>query len=182
MAKTVFLLACLSTYIIPPGKDVYKLTFKSLDRGTIQMSEFKGKQVMIATFDFSDPDRKFLKSLDSLYASRRSGLEIIAVPVEDFKPGGTTAELKAILRDELNLRFTIAEPGFGKKNKGTNQHILLQWATNKDANTHCDDDIKTDGEIFIINASGNLYAKLNKDILPTGSTMQRILDNLPIKP
>jgi glutathione peroxidase len=182
MAKTLFLLACLSTYLFPPGKDLYKLTFKSLDGGIIHMSDFKGKQVMIATFDFSDPDRMFLKSLDSLYASRRSGLEIIAVPVQDFKPGGTTAELKAILRDELNLRFTIAEPGFGKKNKGTNQHGLLQWTTDKDANTHFDDDIKRDGEIFIISASGNLYAKLNKDISPTGRTMQRILDNLPIRP
>lgn len=164
------------------GKNVYQIQFKSLNKNIVNMSAFKGKQVLITVFDGSDPSINFLRSLDTLYQLRKDKLEIIAIPLLDIGKGTKKIDPDYLLKVSLSFSYTITDVSYSKKKDVNPQHPLLQWATNKDFNTHFDQEVKQDSEIFIIDKAGDLFARLCTKMHPNGTIMQKILDNQPLRP
>lgn len=182
MIKLIIGLVTTFTFFYSPlvnNSDLFQIYFKSHNKGIINMSAYSGKQILIAVVNASTSDNQFLKSLDTLSRSRKGQLVVIAIPVMDYGINLTKTDMILKLTDSLLLSYVIADTSYSKSNLHT-VHPLINWLTKKELNKHFDGEIKQDGEIFIINSSGVLYAKLNKRISPTGIKMQRILDNIPI--
>lgn len=86
---TFSILTCFSQ----DSSKVYNLQFKSIDGTKINMLDFKGRQTLVVEFSASNPDRKQLVSLDSLYRSRKASLQIIGIPVNNSDTANDKANI-----------------------------------------------------------------------------------------
>jgi glutathione peroxidase-family protein len=158
-------------------RDLYSIHFKSLDNAEISLSAYQGKQILVAEFDASRPDRQFLLSLDSLYQGHGGQLVVIVIPVQDFGTALSAGDLSALMKN-IGVHYLVSESSYAQKAKGNMQHPLLRWVTDKNFNTHFDNDITQEGEIFLFNKKGRVYARFNKSI--PGPVVQRIINREPV--
>ena len=144
--------------------NIYNLSFLDLNGNTLKMADYKAKKILVVLFDASSPDLSQLQSLDSFYKTCQNTLNVIAIPVTDFSIPLPRLKLKSILNDSLKLSYPIAALGKAKKINGENQQPLLKWITTLNDNTHFDNDINNNGQIFLINEQGNLCGLFEKNI------------------
>ena len=159
---------------------LYQLSFAGLDKDQINMSDYKGKKIIVVECDAAKPDKQELLFLDSLYKSRKSNLVVIAIPVEDFGQTPQEKELKKLWRDTLKLSFPVAKISKAKKANGAAQHKLLNWLTNKNQNNHFEEDVDADGQAFVISESGSVYSCLkDKKYVTNTQIINLILEQKP---
>lgn len=175
MKKILLFLSILTCSFSVFEKNIYTLHFKSLDKGEIDMSSYKGRKILIVAFDAGNPDRKQLRSLDTLYRQIATYLAVIAVPADDFNTAMSPSSLIKLLRDSLGLSYPITEISKARKDKGNLQHDLLQWLTSKDNNQHFDDDIAEQGQMYVVSETGILYASFKKNVTPAGKVLKEVL-------
>lgn len=175
MKKILLLLSVIICSFSVLEKDIYALHFKSLDKEDISMSSYKGKKILIVEFNAGNPDRRQLRALDTLFRQIKTYLVVVAVPVEDFGTAMPEKSLVKLLRDSLGLGYPVAAVSKAKKNKGTDQHTLLQWLTDKANNKHFDTDVEEDGQMYLVSETGVLYASVKKSISPTGRIFKNLL-------
>lgn len=171
----IILFLYFPAFLQAQNSTVYGLKFKALDKGNINMSDYKSKKIVVVVCDAKKPDQQQLLSLDSLYRNNKKNLSVIAVPVEDFNNNVDEKELKRILLNQLGISFPITAISKAKKNTGNAQHELLQWLTKKESNKKVDKDVQYDGEIFVLNEKGNLYARLSQKMSVNNPFFMRIL-------
>jgi glutathione peroxidase len=146
------------------NQSVYNIKSKSLDKGNIQLADYTGKKIIITVFDAAEPDKAYLLSLDTLYRANKGKLTVIAIPVEDFHANADEKKLKKQLFSDWGISYPICAVSKAKKQHGNNQQELLQWLTRKEMNKKIDKDVQNDGEIFVLNEKGLLYARLTQKI------------------
>lgn len=169
------LLSILFFSFLPPESSLYDMQFKSLDTGTIDMSSYKSKKLIIVEFHAGKPNYAQLLSLDTLYRQHKNNLSVIAVPVADFGQAMPEKDLIKLVRDSLKLSYPVTAVSNAQKKQGYGQHSLLQWLTSKAKNRHFDADVEEEGQLYVISETGILYAVLKQKISPTGSMMQEVL-------
>jgi glutathione peroxidase-family protein len=144
--------------IIYGSNNLYDIHFTALGGGDMNMSSFRGKKVVVMTFNGAHPYLGLISYLDSLQ-KKVPGICVIAVPGMEFD--STVNETSLIsLRDSLHLSIIIARPAYLKKAAGGNQHPLLKWLTDVTQNTHFGRDVEEDSQLFIISEKGTLYGLL----------------------
>ena len=160
---------------------IYQLQLKSIDNHIIDMSLYRGKQIIFYEFDAADPDKGQMVSLDSLFKSK-TNLVVIAIPVQDFNNTVvSTDSLNRLLRDSFQVSYPVTDLSMAKKSAGPQQHPLLDWATHLEKNEHFNDDVNEDGYMYVISTTGILYSIVKKEISATGPIMQQILNNEPLQ-
>jgi len=173
------LLLCPANHVDTSG--IYQLQFKNIEGNNIDMSSYKGKQIILYEFNAANPDRDQMIELDSLFKSK-SNLMVIAIPVKDFSGTSVSiASLNALLKDSLQLSYPVADLSMAGKTAAAQQHTLLDWVTHVEKNEHFNDDIDDEGYMFVISNTGILYSIMKKEINPTGSVMQEVLSNGPLQ-
>lgn len=166
-----------------PQKGIYNIRFKDLNGNTINMASYRGKEIMVAVFSTKGSDLAEWQLLDSLYQKNKDHLVVIALPADDLGPiASGTALNNQVLQNTMHISFPVAAIAKGKKDQGISQQPLLHWLTNKGENGHFDLDIVEDGQLFVINGSGRLFAVLRKKALYTKRIMDRILNEKIINP
>jgi glutathione peroxidase-family protein len=156
--------------------NLYDLTFQSIDGSSLSMNDLKTKKVIVVLYDAINPDRSYLRSLDSLYKRNTTRLAVIAVPATDFNEVDSQDYVKRLWLDTLKLGFWITVPAKVKKGNGTAQHELMQWLTDVTKNKTFNNDIKVPGEMFVIDNNGRLYASLQQTRSLASESMRRILE------
>jgi len=175
MNSILILFSILGFSFFPAETRLYEIQFKSLDKARIDMSAYKGKKVIIVAFNAVNPDYTQLRSLDTIYQRHKNHVVIIAIPIEEFGKAMPDKNLINLLRDTMNVNYPIAAVSKAHKKQDKEHHPLLQWLTNKSMNGHFDEDVEGNGQMFIINETGILYAVVKQKILPTGKMMMEIV-------
>jgi glutathione peroxidase-family protein len=103
---------------------------------------------------------------------------IIGIPsLED----GYTEGNKAVVKKRLNSNkvcFLLTEAMTTRKASGAQQSPLMQWLTNKDLNTHFDQDAKGAGHKFFVDETGELYG-----VMPPAAPLSHpIFDRIMSRP
>ena len=176
--KFFFLLVIFYSGEVLSQSNVYNISIETIDGKTIQLSDFKGKKIVVATFS---PDRlKYggLSYLDSLQIEYPS-VTILIVPAGDFGGQNDSLIITDIIKNISSLNVTIGAECAVKKDKGSRQHPLLKWLTTAASNVHFDNDVETDEQLFIISESGILYAVLVNEI--SGNIIKNVLSQPDIK-
>lgn len=153
---------CFQILFSGPGPKIYDVQLQTLDGATFHLSSFKGKKILVTTFNPANPDISQLLYLDSLQRTY-TGLRVIAVPAIDFSGAGNRSNLLT-LKNSLNLRLVLSEQYNVKKTSGSNQHNLFKWLTRVSHNSHFDVDVETAGQVFIVNRNGVLYSVLGSGV------------------
>jgi glutathione peroxidase-family protein len=162
------------------SSNVHSIHFNGIDNSDIDMSIYKGRQILVVQFSALNPNRTQLISLDSLYKSRRESLQVIGIPVNDSDADIKKNSVVKLLRDTLKLSFVISDISKAKKRADNNQHSLLKWISHVDLNKHFDYDIEDGDQMYMISKTGILYALLARPTILNGATMQHILENQPV--
>lgn len=174
--KLALLILVLVNFLFPQN-GIYNIQFKDLNGNTIDMASYRGKEIIVAVFSTKGSDLAEWRLLDSLYQKNKDHLVVIALLADDLGPiASGTALNSQVFQHTIHISFPVAAIAKGKKDQGINQQPLLHWLTNKGENSHFDLDIVEDGQLFVINESGRLFAVLKKKALYTKRIMDRILN------
>ena len=156
---------------------VYNISIQSLDGKTINMADYKGKKIIVASVSPDNLQRGQLLFLDSLQLSNPL-VVVIIVPGTDFGGMNDSLELEGIKRI-TSLHLTVAAAQGVKKVNGGNQNRLMRWLTNATSNTHFDADVQSDNQMYMISESGILYAVLQN--YPSSGLIDRLIKQPDVK-
>ena len=109
-------------------KNAYQFSFNSIDGKPINLSDYKGKVILVVNTASKCGLTPQYKGLQSLYEKYRSkGLVIIGVPSSDF--GGQEFEQIQQVKDFTNKEFHVTFPLTSiNQVKGENAHPFYLWA------------------------------------------------------
>ena len=119
--------------IKPGSKSFYDFSAKSIDGEEIELSEFKGKKVLVVNVASECGYTPQYKGLQKLYETYRDRLVVLGFPANDFgkQEPGTNEEIKEFCRKNFSVTF----PMFAKISvKGSDMHELYKWLSNPEEN------------------------------------------------
>lgn len=141
---------------------IYDLQIQTVEGNTINMSEFRGKKILIASISHTNLQSEGLVFLDSLQLANPS-VVIIAIPANDFGGTGNAETLTAII-NKTSRKIIVTAPADVKKEKDRTQNSLMKWLTSNLENFHFDAEVNTDNQLYFVSESGVLYAVLEKGV------------------
>lgn len=137
----------------------YQLSFDALDGTAVNTSTYQDKKVVIAVIGANDSGQALVRFLDSIQTAQ-TNLQVIAVPTGDF---GSSVNEQNLVTLKQNTSIVLTKPLSVKKSNLSLQHPLFQWLTQATKNSHFDLDVSAEGQLFIVNDEGALYAVCSKD-------------------
>ncbi|MES2372835.1 MAG: hypothetical protein V4557_09665 [Bacteroidota bacterium] len=176
---TITMAVLLLTLSLNAQENVYALNLKSIQGANINLGSLQGKKVIIVVCDAAQPDREYLRSLDTLFKTNRNRLAIIAIPATDFSKVVNPAQNRKLWEDTLHLSYLVTTPAKVKKANGQDQQLLMQWLTTLAKNKHAVRDVVAANEMFVLNEYGRLYAHMAQKTNLHGKFMKRVLEQVP---
>lgn len=154
--KILFLLFHLVLINVFIDNGFYQLKFESLDGSTINTSSFKGKKVLIAVISSDAKAKSQVQFLDSVQETN-SAIQVIIVPTDEFGADVRKNSLKSTIHSRNLL---VAAPLKIKSKTTSFQHPLFEWLTQSKKNMHFDNEVGSEGQVYLVSAQGTLYAVL----------------------
>jgi len=154
----IFLTFSLSGAYIAEGqaKSFYDFTVETLSGETFELSQLKGKKVMVVNTASKcglTPQYEILEKLYKEYKSK--GFVIIGFPANNFlnQEPGTNTEIEEFCSQNYGVTF----PMMAKISvKGKSIHPLYKWLTTKAENGVFDTEISWNFQKFLIDENGKL--------------------------
>ncbi len=150
--------------IVKIPKNLYAITLNTLQGGVFDWSSCKGKKVLIVNTASECGFTKQYEDLQKLCEVYGDKLQVIGVPCNQFgkqEPGDGEE-----IQDFCKLNFGVSFPLTEKMEvKGSNQHLLYKWLTNKDYNGKKSSSVKWNFQKYLIDENGDLidfYYSLTK--------------------
>ena len=176
-----FLLFVVSAYS-QNNADLWSIKFYTVDSFKVDMNYYKGKTIIIATIDASNPNRSQLLYLDSLNRDTSSAVVVIGIFINDFGKAKKREVLLDIIRQGNGLSFPITDVVKIKKDADDNkQHELVKWLLNKSKSSHFMIDLDEPEKLFVISKNEILYAMLTGKTFLSQSKMMELLIQHPAK-
>ena len=129
----LFLLFSLSqeSFANVSARNAYQFSFNGIDGGKIDLSDYRGKLILVVNTASKcgfTPQYKGLQGLYEKYKSR--GLIVIGVPSNDFgdQEFGELQQVKDFTHKEFHITFPLTQVS---KVKGKNSHPFYLWANNE---------------------------------------------------
>jgi glutathione peroxidase len=150
--------------IVNIPKDLYKIALNTLHGGVFDWSSCKGKKILIVNTASECGFTKQYEDLQKLYEVYEDKLQVIGVPCNQFgkqEPGGSE-EIQEFCKLNFGVSFPLTEK---MEVKGSNQHVLYKWLTNKDFNGKKSSSVKWNFQKYLIDENGDLidfYYSLTK--------------------
>ncbi len=161
--KIIMLFIVLCSNQLMAQINLWDIQLQALDGRTINMQDFKGKKIVVATVSAQKLKDGILTFLDSIQAAYPSAV-VIAVPAADYGGSLTTDTIMNDVKNMGLIKSVVTLPALVKKENGINQNLLAAWLTYPENNRHFDADVSADYQVFIISESGVLYAELQENI------------------
>ncbi len=152
------------------SSSIYDISIKSLDgKSVINFADFKGKYVVVVNTASEcgyTPQYKDLQDFYSKYSD--SNVVVIGCPCNQFgaQEPGTAEEIGAFCQKNYGVSFPMTEK---IDVKGSNQHQLYQWLTQKSKNGAGDFEVKWNFNKFIIGKDGKLLYYFGSSVKPGDS-------------
>jgi glutathione peroxidase len=157
-----------------PKSPIYDITINSLEGQAVSLSEFKGKFILIVNVASKCGFTPQYKDLEKLHQTYQDKLVVIGTPCNQFgnqEPGSAT-DIQEFCKRNYGVSFLITEK---IDVKGSNQHTLYKWLTNKYLNGKKDSSVKWNFQKFLINPEGNLVDSYGSITSPTSSKITKHL-------
>ena len=138
-------------------KPIYDFKIESLEGGTIDLSKYKGKKILIVNTASKCGYTRQYESLQKLYNQYKNQLVIIGLPSNNFmfQEPGSNAEIKTFCQKNYGVTFPMAAK---IDVKGKNMHPLYVWLTQKKYNQFSDNSVKWNFQKYLIDENGKLVA------------------------
>ncbi len=144
----------------PPKSDavprsIYDFKVESLDGGTIDFAQFKGKKLLIVNTASKCGYTPQYEQLEALYKAHRDKLVIVGFPANNFmsQEPGSNSDIKTFCQKNYGVTFPMAAK---ISVKGRDMAPIYQWLTNKDYNGVKSSSVKWNFQKYLINEKGQL--------------------------
>lgn len=146
---------------------IYGFKVNQIDGKEIELSEFKGKKILIVNVASQCGLTPQYKQLQELYEKyRQQNFTIIAFPANNFgeQEPGSNEEIATFCTKNYGVTFPVMEK---ISVKGSDIHPFYNWLTQKSENGNIDSEVKWNFQKYLVNESGELV----KVITPTESPL-----------
>ena len=147
------------------AKTIHRFKVASLDGGTINFADFKGKKILIVNTASECGYTPQYKDLQELYEKYKDKLVIVGFPTNDFggQEPGSNAEIKSFCQKNYGVTFPMAAK---ISVKGDDTAPIYKWLTNKEANGVLDATIKWNFNKFLLDENGHMIAYFPSKVKP----------------
>lgn len=175
----LILLAALTFFLGAPSmatdKNIYAFSAKTIDGKDLELSQFKGKTLLVvntASRCGFTPQYDGLEKLYEKYKSR--GFEILGFPANNFmwQEPGNDAEIKQF----CSLKYKVTFPMFSKISvKGKDIHPLYQFLTKESG---FNGDVSWNFNKFLVDSSGSVVARFDSKVDPMSPDLIKKLESI----
>ena len=141
--------------IVKIPKKLYEIALNTLHGGVFDWSSCKGKKILIVNTASECGFTKQYEDLQKLYEVYGDKLQVIGVPCNQFgkQEPGDGEEIQEFCKLNFGVSFPLTEK---MEVKGSNQHLLYKWLTNKDYNGKKSSSVKWNFQKYLIDENGDL--------------------------
>ena len=138
-----------------PKKSIYSIEINRLDGQALRLNEFEGKYLLFVNVASKCGFTPQYKDLEKLFQEYNEHLMIIGVPCNQFgaQEPGSEEEIQNFCERNYGVSFTMTEK---VDVKGTKQHELYQWLTQKRHNGKSNSTVRWNFQKYLIDPQGNL--------------------------
>ena len=155
----------------PTEKSALEFTLRDIDGKDVKLDAYKGKVVMIVNVASHCGYTPQYEGLQALYANNKDrGFVILGFPANNFmgQEPGSEAEIKEFCSSKYHVTF----PMFAKISvKGSDQHPLYTFLTNKVSDPEFAGDISWNFNKFLLDRSGKVVARFGSKDTPEGDAV-----------
>jgi glutathione peroxidase len=154
--------------------DVHQFTVKTIDGHDLNLSEFKGKKMLIVNVASKCGYTPQYKSLQTLHEKYGEKLVVIGFPANNFgaQEPGSEAEIKDFCEKNYGVTFRMMEK---ISVKGKDMHPLYQWLSNKEENGVCDESPNWNFCKYLIDENGKIIRFYNSKVDPMSEEIISLL-------
>ena len=152
--------------------NLYDIQINSLQGIPINFGDFKGKYMLFVNVASKCGFTPQYKDLEKLYQEYKDHLIVIGVPCNQFgnQEPGSSDEIQEFCQVNYGVSFLITE----KVNvKGSNQHPLYVWLTNKENNGKKSSTVRWNFQKYLVDSEGNLIDFYYSITKPTSSKITK---------
>ena len=152
--------------------NLYDIQINSLQGKPINFGDFKGKYILFVNVASKCGFTPQYKDLEKLYQEYKDHLIVIGVPCNQFgnQEPGSSDEIQEFCQVNYGVSFLITE----KVNvKGSNQHPLYAWLTNKENNGKKSSTVRWNFQKYLVDSEGNLIDFYYSITKPTSSKITK---------
>ena len=151
----------------------FDLNIKGINNETINLSEFKGKTILLVNVASKCGFTKQYTGLQTLYDNYKDkNFLVIGVPSNQFggQEPGSNKEIKDFCETNFNITFPITDK---VDVKGKNAHILYKWAKENHGNSTVP---KWNFHKILINKDGKIQDTFNSFITPLSDKIKKQIE------
>jgi glutathione peroxidase len=154
---------------------IYSFAITTIDGKTIQLSEFKGKKMLIVNTAGNSRNSYQYAELEQLYQRYKNTLVILAFPSNDFnsEPGKENA-LKNNIEQQYHIHYILCSK---TSVKGDTISPLYRWLTRASENGSVDNPVDADFFKFLISRDGEIIGIFNNAVSPVNSELENAVAN-----
>jgi glutathione peroxidase len=157
---------------VAPATNIYSFKLKDISGKVIDLSQYKGKKILIVNTASECGYTPQYEDLQKLYEKYTSKLVIIGVPANNFggQEPGSNAEIK-----QFCTKYKVSFPLAAKVSvKGADIDPMFKWLTEQE-NPDFKGDIKWNFEKFLIDENGKLIHRYRSSTKPMSENLTKSL-------
>jgi glutathione peroxidase len=165
----------LLTLLFSVTVSIYDFKVPSLEGGSIDLSKYKGKKVLIVNTASKCGLTPQYAELQKLHEKYKDKLVIIGFPANNFgdQEPGTNADIKDFCTRNYGVSFLMAEK---VSVKGADIHPLFKYLTEEAAKMGIEDPIKWNFTKFLVDEKGKLIAVIPSKVKPDDVQLTKFLN------
>ena len=159
----------------PPVKSIYTIKINSINNGSIDLEEFKGKKILFVNVASKCGFTPQYEGLQRLHDTYKDQLVIIGIPCNQFmnQEPGSNEKIVEFCQKNYGVSFLMTEK---IDVKGSNQHELYKWLTSKEMNGSSDSKVKWNFQKYLVNESGELVEIFSSSVKPMDAQITTLLN------
>ncbi|MBC7829811.1 MAG: glutathione peroxidase [Chitinophagaceae bacterium] len=165
----------LLTLFVATAMSIYDFKVPALDGGTIDLSKYKGKKIMIVNTASKCGNTPQYDGLQKLQDKYKNTLVIVGFPANNFgqQESGTNEEIKEFCKKNYGVSFPMAEK---VSVKGEDIHPLFKYLTEEAKKMGVEDPIKWNFTKFLIDENGKLITVIHNKVQPMSDEVAKYLN------
>lgn len=147
------------------ASSIYEFKVPSLDGGTIDFSQYKGKKILIVNTASECGNTKQYAGLEKMYKDLQNSLVVVGFPANNFggQEPGSNKEIASFCEKNYGVTFPMAEK---VSVKGDDIHPLFKYLVSEAEKLGEKDPIQWNFTKFLIDENGKLVKVFHNKVLP----------------